>query len=350
MNEAAFQRVLRNYLYPYRIGKTAEDLLQEFIDIDVNGDDLVRILGNNPVYLHLLDEFVALKSGELKKQGDEEKIELQPTRRLLSLLGMVGSRNAILSLRLARATQGTFPYSKEGKLELKPDQYLKNALAIEELCQRNQIEYADSAFAGAYLFDWLVAVLKVKKAPQKALEYAAQAGRDAQRMALVALGISRLVQGFGFHRYAMAAALSVGLGKILMACEFDKQGNSFVAFQAETAKDPPPAVMATAHEAAAFGTHHSELAALCLSFSAILRPVERSVRHHLEPYYLRGAPKNVYLLGLVLHTAALMARNWRLPGDLKDPLVATWRSPWRAPLKVSDQQLLNVMQWAMKVN
>jgi len=125
---------------PLRLGPTARDTLQEFVDIDVTAEDLVRILHRNHAYGDLFARFVNQKTQprrakEQTKPGSTEApkppVPDSPTHRLINLLGMIGSRNLILALRMHKALEGRFPISEEGAVELKASDY-RNAQWIRK--------------------------------------------------------------------------------------------------------------------------------------------------------------------------------------------------------------------------
>ena len=110
---------------PLRIGRTARETLQEFIDIDVTASDLTRILDNNQTYRDLFFRFVNQKTAKAEKPKPavevkdgqaapvpEKEAPPSPTHRLIGLLGMLGSRNLILALRIHRLMNGKFPVTK----------------------------------------------------------------------------------------------------------------------------------------------------------------------------------------------------------------------------------------------
>jgi hypothetical protein len=302
-----------------------------------------------------LDEFVSSKSGarsssQQEEKKDEEK-ELTPTHRLISLLGMIGSRNFLLALRLSKGTTGKFPYNKEGVLDVKASDYLKNAVAIEEYCQRNGIDYNETAYAAAYLYDWLLALARQKNIPKNAEAYALQAYKYSLRIGVLSYGLAEKVRGFGFMKFALAAGLTTGLGKVVMACEYTSKTRSFLDYQAELEKKPishPVAAMISEREK--FLVNHAEISALCLRFSGIFSFFERSVNYYEEPFFLKNGDKNHYQLAVILYTAAQMARDWKLPADTKDPVFNNWRNPWLKDLRITDNHLLETIRWAMKLS
>jgi hypothetical protein len=347
MEESHFHNLAEHFLYSMRIGATAGDILQEFIDIDVTSEDLVRILEHNPVYKDCLEAFVLGKSPAKKDQEDKDG---KSVHRLISLLGMIGSRNFLLSLRVARGVHGQFPRDKENKIEITPSETIKLAINTEELCLRQKIDYPETAFAAAYHFDWMRAVLK-KNSLEKPLEtHFAEVWKDAIRTATVAYGLAERCKNFGPIKYAYAAGMLSKLGKITIAAETRESSgsDSWIGYQEHLSKMSFKSAYARYFlEEEKFKTGFAAHSALLIRFAGVFSEIERAIFYMHEPYYLRNADPNLYKLALVLNMAHRMGHDWKAPADAKDPMVERWKIPEMNKLGLTPNHLVEVMKWAM---
>ncbi|NUM88976.1 MAG: hypothetical protein HUU37_07215, partial [Bdellovibrionales bacterium] len=132
MPEPRVHSLLQDCLRPLKLKPTARDTLQEFIDIDVTADDLVQILNRNLAYRDMFERFVQKRIKPAAGGDKKDAQEPSPTHRLVSLLGMIGSRNFILALRMSRLHTGHFPVKDDGSVDLKAGDFLKRASDIEE--------------------------------------------------------------------------------------------------------------------------------------------------------------------------------------------------------------------------
>ncbi len=322
--------LLQDCLRPLRLKPTARDTLREFIDIDVTADDLVRILNRNLAYRDMFERFVQKKikppSGGEKKDGEVK--EPSPTHRLVSLLGMIGSRNFILALRMGRLHTGKFPVQEDGGVDLKAGDFLKRATEIEEQWQRNGFEYGETAFAGGVLHDMILNLARQKKDSKKLEESLQFNWKQGLRMTAAAHQLAIRVGGFAFLKFAAAGALSVWAGRSLMEFAFpgDQEARSWAEFQ--TKFGPWEEINPTAFrvlELDVMGVQHEEVAAWALEYFDVFQEFAPAVRWYREPYQLKNSgDRNLWHFASLLNLASKMGRAWRLPQDEKDATIQAW--------------------------
>lgn len=335
------QRYTSNFA-PLMLGKTARDTLQEFIDIDVTADDLVRILNYNQTYRNLFSRFVQQRSA---KQTDS-KDGSSPTHRLIGLLGMIGSRNLILSLRMHKVSEGKFPISEDGKVDLKTSDYLKQSLEIEETFLRNKLEYSETAFAAGVYYDWIFHASKKYTSFKKLEPYFNDVWKRALKTGYLAYFLAEKIPGLS-PKTAVAAGILSQLGKIHMALYFPEGKDSFPTFDesCKEAKISGPSKLIL--ERAKFGFSQEELGAYSLFYFDVFADLFNAVRAHREPYTLKGADKNNYLLATTISLADAMAESWKIPADEKDPVFQEWNTASVKNLKLRSSILIDVMKRAM---
>lgn len=360
MAELQLHAYVNQYLPQLYLARTAQDVLQEFIDIDVTSDDLVRILRNNPSYQMFFEKYVNKKSPQKNqiatdpKDGSHKKEAgiSTPTHRLIALLGMIGSRNFILALRLAKASTGSFPATAEGSIDFKPSDHLRYCLDMEEMALRNNIEYGETLFAAAYLYDWLTAI--AKKGNYKRLEpFMQQSWKQSRNTAMIAHALGKKVKNLSFQKYAGAAGLMHNIGKILLAIATSEGASSGGAnYLNELEKADKQGwkwngEQGIVMEKSLYGIQYEELSAMALLQFRVFKDLERSIRYHNEPFFLKTVDKNSYQLACIINLASLMAKSWKAPADEKDPVIAEWTKPWTKDLKLQTKDLISTMKWAM---
>lgn len=335
----SLKETLQNCL-PLRLGPTARDTLQEFIDIDVSADDLVRILNRNQAYRDLFSRFVNQKTGRTPKEGEEA--EESPTHRLISLLGMIGSRNLILSLRMHRNAEGSFPVDGEGGVNIKAGDYLKRAMDFEELFTRNKLEYSETAFAVGAYYDWFFRVKAKDKSFKKQEGFLQETWKRAQKTAVVAYFLAQKVPACP-HKYALAAGALSQAGRLQMALRFP----DYAEFETKFDEQKLGHVARLILERDKYKVAQEELGSYSLFFYDVFLPVEPAVRFFREPYCLKGGDHGQYTLALVVSLAESMARSWKIPNDEKDPVFQEWASPWSRELRLKAPVLIEVMKKAL---
>lgn len=334
---------------PFRLGRTARDTLQEFIDIDVTAEDLSRILNENQAYRDLFFRFVSQKTARIEKpkEGAEkpENAPPSPTHRLVSLLGMLGSRNLIVALRMHRLTNGRFPLSDDGKLELTASDSLKWALEAEDLFQRNKLEYSETAYAAGVYFDLCRCVYGKDGGPGKLEPYFKRTWTRALRTGLVAYFLAEKLAGFT-PKYALAAGMLAHGGKLHLAHLFEQDQYA----ENEEGLDSNPEIPPLGRmllERASFPVLQEEVGSHTLRYFDVFKMLVPAVRYYREPYVLKGADDRNYKLAVLLWLADAMARSWKVPADEKDPVFQDWSYPGLDTLKIRRKLLIEVMKRAM---
>jgi len=361
MSELNLHAYVQKYIYPLNLGKTAHDVLQEFIDIDVTSEDLVRILKNNPSYQHYFEKFVNQQAPKSQEEAANEtnpadsgkkSVKTTPTHRLIALLGMIGSRNFLLALRLAKATSGNFPISPEGNIDFKPSDYLKLSSEVEDLCLNNNIEYAETWFASAYLVDWLLVIAKQNNNYKKIEPFFQQVWKHSRNTAAVAYALGQKIPNFNFHKYAASAGMLHNVGKILLALETLESTDASYLVNREKADKQNlhfPRECEIVLERSAYGISYEELSSLTVLSFRVFKDLDKSIRYHNEPYYLKTMDKQSYLLACLINLASAMAKSWKTPVDEKDPVLQEWKRPWLKDLKLNTKDVIECMQWAMSL-
>jgi|GEM_PF-6517830 len=342
MKEFSFAQT--DLFLPLRLGRTARDTLQEFIDIDVSTGDLARILNDNQAYHDLFFRFVSKKTAKLEKTAEGENPEpASPTHRLVNLLGMLGSRNLILALRIHRLAHGSFPVAEGGEVQITAGDYLARALEAEESFQRNGLEYSETAYAAGVYFDLCTRLYGRSGEMKKLQPYFDRTWQRAYRTGVVAYLLAEKLAGFT-PKYALAAGMMAHAGKLHMAAWFDGYADFETALDSN--KDLPP-IGRLLLERDKFGVMSEEIGSHTLRYFDVFKLVLPSVRYYREPYCLKGVDANNHKLAVLLWLADAMARSWRLPADEKDPVFAEWTYPALGSLKIRRTLLMEVMKRAM---
>ncbi|MGE3262241.1 MAG: HDOD domain-containing protein [Bacteriovoracia bacterium] len=335
---------------PYHIGATARDTLQEFIDIDVSADDLVRILNRNQVYRSLFFRFIAKKTAAPDKNAEgKDKEQDSPTHRLVNLLGMIGSRNLIVALQLHKAKEGSFPVMPDGSVEIKSADLLKTAIDSEELFLRNNLEYSETAYAAGVFFDCFLNTQAKDPNFKKSEPYFRDIVKRAQRTGVIAYLLAEDVAGFT-PKYAIAAGMLTQAGKLLLAANYpDAKGGYAELERAHEADAKLPALARSLAERAAFGVAHEEVSAHLLHYYDVFHSLTPAVRYFREPYCLKEVDAQNYKFAVLLGLADRMAGIWRTPVDDKDPVFGDWATPATAILKMRKEKLIEIMKRAMNL-
>lgn len=352
---SAFSFRNTEHFLPMLLGRTARDTLQEFIDIDVTAGDLVRILNENQAYRDLFFRFVNKKTAKKEKppeaaQGEaspatsEKKEPPSPTHRLISLLGMLGSRNLILALRIHRLTERRFPVSAEGDVEVQAGDYLKRALEAEDLFVRNKLEYSETAYAAGVYFDLANRVYAKDEAMKKREAYAQRTWQRGLRTGLVAYFLAEKVAGQN-PRSALAAGMLAHAGKLHLNAFMADYGEFEEALDKATGV---PQLAALLLEREKFGVAQEDVGAHSLYYFDVFREHRAVVANFREPYNLKGADENHYRLALLVSLADAMARSWKIPADEKDTVFAEWSAyPAYSTLRLRRATLIEVIKRAM---
>jgi hypothetical protein len=307
---------------PFNLGPTAAGALQEFIDIDVTADDLVRLLQQNRAYHELFSRFVQkkMRRRDPDDEDSDEKSKLPApvktgvTHRLVGLLGMIGSRNLILCLRMNRAIYGSFPLDESGNLDIKTSQFLKYSVQAEEYFQRNGLEYSETAYAAGMFYDW-ISFLAKKNGSFKRIEPLLDiTWKQSFRAGVMAFELARRVPG-QVPKVAMAAAILAPAGKIIQAEAEAACGENFKAWEADRRLDPAAKLIL---EREKHGFAAEEVSAHALIFFSVFRDLGPIVRHYREPYVHLGRNKNYFLESTLVQLAHTLAAASRIPNGEAD--------------------------------
>ncbi len=356
MNAFSFQET--NLFLPMRLGRTARETLQEFIDIDVSASDLVRILNENQAYRDLFFRFVnqktakpvkakapvVAKDGEAKVVAEPEEPQ-SPTHRLISLLGMLGSRNLILALRIHRLAAGRFPITLEGEVDIQASDYLKQALEAEDLLNRNKLPYSETAYAAGVYFDLCRRVYDKDDQLKKLEDYFKKTWQRAVRVGTIAYFLAERVEGYTPKTALAAGMLSQG-GKLHLAVW--KSAENYAEFEEKLDSIPeltPISRMLLEREK--FGVNFEDVGAHTLRYFDVFKGLASVVENFREPYCLRGNDPAGHGLCILLWLADAMARTWKIPADEKDPVFAQWTYPGLGALRIRKSMLIDVMKRAM---
>jgi hypothetical protein len=263
------------------------------------------------------------------------------------MLGMLGTRNLILALRLFRLTHGKFPIGPEGEVELTASQLLKRALAVEDLFTRNKLEYSETAYACALAYD--MGELQLGKVlPAKHAEPFAQKTWDrGLRTGLIAYALASRIPGLP-QKQALAAGFFTHLGRLLLAKRFPDGKQSYPEFDERLDDDKLLTPVARAlRERDFYGVAQEELGSHSLRYMHLFPELIPVVRYFREPYCLKGLDRENYRFALLMWLASCMARSWKIPADEKDPVFQEWSTPGLESLKISKASLIATMKQVM---
>jgi hypothetical protein len=330
--------------FPLHLGATAHATLQEFIDIDVRTEDLARILRANKPYLRLFREFVGQRVREKEEpEPNGARPRPTPTRRLVGLLGMIGSRNLILTLRMNEAVRGSFPVNEEGTLEVKTSAFLKCAQQAEDFFARNRLPYGETAFAAGLLFDWINLALKEQGHYPNLEQFFQETWKEAFRAGVIAFELAKEVPG-QLPQRCLPALTCAYAGKLLLAAGLGVAYRDFLhAQKADPRLDPLARLV---QERAAFGTSYEEVAAQAAAYFSVFKPYAPTIRRLREPYLLKGGDAAHEAEARVLLLSESAAGLRALPNSEKDGALAELSPRSRAALKLEPARLLAALKRA----
>lgn len=329
---------------PLRIGGTVRETLQEFVDIDVTAGDLVRILRKNQAYRELFSRFVNQKNKSVDnsdaKEGAPPPI---PTHRLIGLLGMIGSRNLIIALRMHKQLEGSFPITEEGNVDLQVGHYLKRATDIEEIFLKSKLEYSEVAYSAGVYFDWIQGILSKHPQFKKTLEpYCQDVWNQAYRTGLISYFLAKTVSGVS-PKFALAAGFLLHGGKLFLAAAYPEYPEWEKA--ANNPKLSPHGKKVL--ELERFAWNFEEVSAHSLFYFDLYRSLREVVAISREPFLAKGKDPQLYKFASLLYLAQAMASSWKIPANEKDPLFQEWAHPSLKQLKLSPTKLIQCMKQAM---
>lgn len=303
-------------LVQFAPGKTIELLYDSLHRTDFVLDHLNDVIEYNPAFLNMMQRFVSskLSHSKWKAEDSDNPNALPSANKVLHLLGPTGSRNLLLTLRIERKFGRKF---NDEKFKLDPELTLKHALIIQTLFENRRMGYASKAFFGGYLFDWLGAlIVSSKEGKSKPLENFYEAcWNDALMAAKVAYGLGSPLVGFELQSIIFPAALSIGVGRTLMAVCFNDKHKSggYLAFQEDLKKRAYVSdEMRMLLEQRKFGISHNEIASLTCLFSVFFGEAQSAVNYYLEPYYLKSSSSQIYKLSVLLNVSYYLAKRMHL--------------------------------------
>lgn len=327
---------------PLRLGPTARNTLQEFVDIDVTASDLAGILRRNQAYRNLFARFVHAKIKPKAAEGEAPPKDSGPVHRMIGLLGMIGSRNLIVSLRMHKAVTGQFPVDEAGEVNVKASDYVKRATEAEDTFARLKLEHGESAYAAGCLYDWLARLTAARGADKSVEALVNEQWKKALRAGLVAHHLAEELPGFS-PKQTVPAAMLPAAGKILLA-EAHPTYAAWDAAQAERALPPAAALLA---ERQRFGLSHEEVAAHALHYFDLFWALSPVVRHYREPYALKGLDAANYSLAALTLVAHTLGSAWKIPADNDPALAKLLAHPSVKHFKLKPSAIVRVMKSAM---
>lgn len=361
--------------FPYlTLGETATDVLQRFVNVDVTTSSLADALKRNQLYRAGVESYVEQRLGSRAHQNDESGSTGSTESSLtycIQLLGMLGTRNLISSLRQVRSFGQEWPFKgapkaaegdkpapkpKAGTAEKKfqPDEYLKFALKAQEFCQSYQVDYAEgSGFASGLVFDYLRMLITMtgKKNPAVA-KYFEESWRDAVKTAFLTSRLASRVKGFGYAKYGFAAGLMLTAGKLLICIDRAREsGSEWLEFEKSAEKIPELGRREVRHlqERERFGFTHQEIAAMALQYFTVLKPIAPAVGWCHTPFYLKNIHHDLYTLSSCLAASTILADYGKPVEAGKEPLRSLAENKWFKDLKLRDKDMIEVTKEASGV-
>ena len=314
------------------LSHTSRGILRAFSSPDVNAGMVAQFLKDNPYY-----QFQLLKVIETLGKREAPSVE-----GAIVLLGMQNSRNLILALQLLRSVKGIHPpWSKEGKLQVQPNEVLKFALKTEESQVSAKSPYADTAYAAGMLFDVMTLLVEQYSNDKKAVAaFIEQIYAHGLKSAQIAAEISKNLPDFAYRKFLFSACLIHDLGKVAMAI-LEPDYLKFL----ETAgkKFTLPRAVRLHAESTRFGTNHAVIGTLICHEFSIFRPIEKSILFHHAPFLLSSRNKNLYQLASLVALSANVANNFKKTDKADDPMVALWKTPELRDFRIDVKDILKAV-------
>jgi len=330
-----FSRFMTEIAPRIELKKISTAIIEAFINVDVTADKIGQFLQGNPYYEDMFLRVIAAM-GRAETPGISAAVVL---------LGMQRSRNLILALQLFRSIQLKHPeVSADGKLNFKPDGFLKYALKMEEQSQQSKDRYGDTAFAGALLFDYLDQYAVMKQADPAVLNFISTQFGHGLRTGKVARELSSLLTDFNFPKHVMAAGLVHDIGKVVMAL---LEPSVMDFYDKCFARDVPRDVRHVM-ERERFGITHDVIGAICCELFHVFKPISRAVLFHHEPYLLKRRNPKQYQLAALLSLSSNVASSFQLASGTADPVLEKWKGPDLKDFKIEMGKLVNIVNTVIK--
>ncbi len=327
-----FVNFLKQIAPVFRVSETSNQLLKAFTSPDVKSEKLAQALKGNAYYEH---NFVRIIAAMTKRE------QLPSVEAAVPLLGIQNSRNHILALQLLRSISGQHPeWGTDGKLKIKPADFLKYSIKTEDALAENKLGYADSAFAGGFVFDILAQLAEHRaEDKKKAAAYIDSVYTMGLKAGKIGIEMSKQVTDFGFKRFVFAACLVREIGKAIMGI-LDPE---YIKFVEDCDKKTVGRVVRDFAEKKRFGINHYVLGAAALGEFELFRQVSRAILFQNAPALLKTENKHLFQLAAVVRLAGNMAPTIKKVERSDDPIIATWNSVEIRDLRLSNDSIVNAV-------
>lgn len=309
---ARLANCITTYLQPAVPGPTLEGVIAVVANHELYPKDLAPAVWQNPAYVQFIlrVDFLQNRINEWIAESPEGQANYPMIlTRIFTLLGKQASRNLVACVRLNRIL-GVIPRKPGDRMPLLPKEQLKHAIAAEDFCLAKSFAFSETAFLGGLHFDFLQAAFTRSKASREALGAFPVQWLESLRTAHYAYEIGSRLKSFKWNHTVFAAALVIGVGKILMTALYPKElgTGSWAGLHAECEKLKYGRwVQFDLQEKKRFEVTHAELASLAASFWRFLGPVELAIRHYQNPYYLKARSPDQYTVSSILCLAHALA-------------------------------------------
>jgi HD-like signal output (HDOD) protein len=218
---------------------------------------------------------------------------------------------------------------------------LKYALKTEELLAGNKDAHPDMAYVAGLLFDILVLLAQeLASDKKKAVAYIDHVYTHGVRTAQIGVELAKSLPDFAYSRYVFSSCLVHDVGKCLLAI----LSPEYLPYIDEAGKRNLPRAVRHFAEAQRFGIHHAMLGSLVCNAYQMLRPVERAILFHHEPFHLKSGNKNLFQLCSLICLATNMANYYKRVEKSDDPVLGYWRGPELKDFRIDTQSILATVQ------
>lgn len=299
--------------------KVSRGVLENFSNIDVTAERVTKYLKENPFYEGLFLRVVE----SLSKREDKPSTEAA-----FVLMGMQNSRNFVLALQASRTARGVTPsFGPDGKLSISPSEVLRYALLAESQFKNNKSGESEMAFAAGLLFDYLNLTIEAihptaSKDDQKKIAIFIQAIFDhGLRTAKIANEISGQFGDFSLKKYLFSTCLLHDVGKAVLAI----LDPGYLSLMEQCQKKELPRELRHFAEKTKYGVDHAILGSVCCFTFKALRPMEKAILFHHEPYLAKRAGKSGFQLAALVCMATNIANSFKRVDAADDPILQKWK-------------------------
>lgn len=278
---------------------------------------LAKFLESNQAYVHLLQKIgnISRLNNDWAGMEQEEPDDLQRSqdirnglKRSLRLLGPTAAGHAVICLASQINLRQGIPKKEGDSFVLDVEARLRYSLAIKDLWEENNWSLPYPAFLGGLHFDWVNAYFeKQRKFNTQIKNYFNSVWNASLKSARCAQVIGSFLPDFNYQSTVVPAALLLGVGRLLMAINFEKKsGDSpWILFEKEISQPNPDGtsvslIQRVVEEQKRFSVTHNELASMATIFSGLFTPIARAILHAPEPYLLKGTSSDLYSLSVIL--------------------------------------------------